>query len=136
MRPATQAIVVVADLQEYPRLIAWIEEFAAGHDVPASTSFALQLCLEEAFSNIVRHGYAGDVRVTLDRRERTVLLGFADRGIPFDPTTVPAPARAASIEDAAVGGQGIHLMRTFAQRLDYERRDGENRLRLHFLLPE
>ena len=131
-------LVVAADLGEYPRLIAWAEAFVASHALPNATSFAIQLCLEEAFTNVVQHGYAGapgDVRVSLTLDDGAVLLGLADRGVPFDPTAVPPPAPATSIMDAPVGGRGIQLMRKFADRLQYERADGENRFRLHIPRP-
>ena len=141
MDDAPQRLVVRADLEEFPRLVAWTEGLAGSLDLPASTSFAIQLCLEEAFSNIVRHGSferpgaAGpdnDVRLTLARHDGAVVMTVEDSAAAFDPLAVAAPSAPASIEDAVVGGQGINLMRKFAQRMEYERRDGMNRLSLHF----
>jgi anti-sigma regulatory factor (Ser/Thr protein kinase) len=136
-----QRLVVRADLDEFPQLVEWTEGFARRLELPASTSYAMQLCLEEAFSNIVRHALFGrsdkadqdkDVRLTLARHDGAVVLTIEDSAAAFDPLTVAAPTAPASIEDAVVGGQGIHLMRKFSQRMEYERRDGMNRLRLHF----
>ena len=42
---------------------------------------------------------------------------------------------AASLEEAKVGDLGIHLMRSFASGMDYERRDGRNRLTFRFVEP-
>jgi anti-sigma regulatory factor (Ser/Thr protein kinase) len=40
---------------------------------------------------------------------------------------------AKSLEEAKVGDLGIHLMRSFASGMHYERRDGRNRLTLQFV---
>jgi anti-sigma regulatory factor (Ser/Thr protein kinase) len=40
---------------------------------------------------------------------------------------------ATSLEQAKVGDLGIHLMRSFASGMDYERREGRNRLTLRFV---
>ena len=135
--------MIRADLEEFPRLVAWTEGLAGRLELPASTSFAIQLCLEEAFSNIVRHGVCDrsdgsdrdtNVRLTLARDDGAVVMTVEDSGAAFDPLTVAPHATPASIEDAVVGGQGIHLMRQFSQRMEYDRLDGVNRLRLHFTL--
>lgn len=124
---------------EYSRPLAWTEDFIRRKCLSSATSFAIQLCLEEAFSNIVRHAFAGsanadrNVRITLGHRDGLIFMTLEDCGIPFDPTAAAAPMAATSLEDAVVGGRGIQLMRKFAKRLQYERHDGRNRLRLQFL---
>jgi anti-sigma regulatory factor (Ser/Thr protein kinase) len=40
---------------------------------------------------------------------------------------------AKSLEEAKVGDLGIHLMRSFASDMHYERQDGRNRLTLRFV---
>ena len=37
-----------------------------------------------------------------------------------------------SLEEAKIGDVGIHLIRSFASGMDYERREGCNRLTLRF----
>src|SRR5262249_34922652 len=63
----------------------------------------------------------------------TLVARVEDNGRQFDPTRAPPPAPAASLEEAKVGEVGIHLMRSFANGMDYERRDGRNRLTLRFV---
>jgi anti-sigma regulatory factor (Ser/Thr protein kinase) len=47
------------DLSGLRRLAGWIEA-GAQHELSADTSFAVQLCLEEAVANIIMHGGAKD----------------------------------------------------------------------------
>jgi anti-sigma regulatory factor (Ser/Thr protein kinase) len=41
-----------------------------------------------------------------------------------------------SLAQVRIGNLGIHLMRSFASSMQYERRDGRNRLTLRFSEPQ
>ena len=132
-------IAVQAELSEIARIAAWSGAFAAECNLPPRTLFAIQLCLEEQVSNIIRHGVPaaaeGAIRVGLELAGDGVVATIEDHGAAFNPLNAPAPARPQSIDDAQVGGLGIHLLRKFATAVDYERRDEINRLTLRFALP-
>ena len=137
-------LTLQSQLGELARVWPWIEALASEYSIPADTQFAIQLCLEEALSNIVRHGYHGqpDQPITVDcatsagNRELTFTL--EDYGPAFDPLApseveeTPVPT---SIDQLQVGGQGIRLMRKFAGSLAYQRFPGGNRLTIGFALP-
>jgi anti-sigma regulatory factor (Ser/Thr protein kinase) len=129
-------LVLRNDLAELERLAGWIEGWTQ-HDVSADVSFALQLCLEEAIANVIMYGGAKDDRleiaVELERHGGTLVARIEDTGRQFDPTQVPPLLMAKSLAEAKVGDLGIHLVRSFASGMDYERRDGRNRLTLRFV---
>jgi anti-sigma regulatory factor (Ser/Thr protein kinase) len=132
-------LVLRNDFSELGRLAPFVEEYATSTDLPPKASFAIQVCLEEAVSNIVRHGKATGkatrIIVVLDRDQTEVWLRVEDDGGPFDPTLVPRPIPPKSLEDAPIGGLGVHLMREFSSQMHYERIAGKNRLQLTFSLP-
>lgn len=114
-----------------------VERFAAPLQWPSSAMFAVQLCLEEAVSNVIRHGNLADgetVRVAVREVDGQVVIDISDRGIAFDPLEAPAPLPFASLETAVIGGRGIALMRKFCQDMNYRRTDGANHLRLAITL--
>jgi serine/threonine-protein kinase RsbW/sigma-B regulation protein RsbU (phosphoserine phosphatase) len=129
-------MVLGNDLAELGRLAAWIQAWANRAALQDDTSFAVQLCLEEAVANIIMHGAAPDQRleiaVELHQDDRMLTVEIEDGGLPFDPTRVPAPSIASSLEDARVGELGVHLIRSFATDMHYERRDRSNQLTLRF----
>ena len=129
-------LVLRNDLAELERLAGWIEGWAQ-HGVSADVSFAIQLCLEEAVANVIMYGAAKhdrlEIAVELERNGETLVARIEDSGPQFDPTQVPPPSVATSLEEAKVGDLGIHLLRSFASGMDYERRDGRNRLTLRFV---
>jgi anti-sigma regulatory factor (Ser/Thr protein kinase) len=137
--PPASRLELRNDIAELGRLAGWLQGFA-NRGVSTDVSFALQLCLEEAVANVIMHGGARDERleiaVELERDDGALIARIEDNGRQFDPTLVPAPAPATSLEDAKVGDLGIHLMRSFASDMHYERREGRNRLTLRFLEPQ
>jgi len=134
-------LTLQSQLGELARVWPWIEALASEYSIPADTQFAIQLCLEEALSNIVRHGQS-DQPITVDcarsAGNRELIFTLEDHGAAFDPLApsefekAPAPT---SIDRLQVGGQGIRLMRRFAGSLAYQRLPGGNRLTIGFALP-
>jgi serine/threonine-protein kinase RsbW len=76
-----------------------------------------------------------EIAVEVERNDGALVALIEDNGRQFDPTQAPAPSRATSLQDATIGDLGIHLMRSFASGMHYERRNGRNRLTLRFLEP-
>ena len=75
----------------------------------------IELAVDEACSNIIDHAYQGaqgsiqlEVSVEPQSQLKIVLI---DQGQPFDPDHVPAYAPCTSLDEAKIGGLGIHLMR-------------------------
>lgn len=125
-------------MDELPRIFQWTEEIATKATLPDWTRYALLLCIEEAVSNVIRYGYPDDhrdsskdqVHLTLDWDADAATLTIEDQGVPFDPRELAAPTLPKTVEEAKIGGLGIHLMRRYAEKMDYQR-DGEaNRLTL------
>jgi anti-sigma regulatory factor (Ser/Thr protein kinase) len=53
---------------------------------------------------------------------------LVDDGRAFDPLQVAAPDLAAPLEERAVGGLGVHLMRHLVDDIQYRRDGGRNHL--------
>jgi serine/threonine-protein kinase RsbW len=129
-------LVLRNDLAELERLAGWIEGWTQP-DVSPDVSFAIQFCLEEAVANVIMYGAPkGDpleIAVELRREDDTLIARIEDNGMQFDPTLAPPPPEPASLVEAEPGNLGVHLVRNMATDMDYERRDGRNRLTLRFV---
>ena len=73
-----------------------------------------------------------EIAIELERNGGTLVARIEDTGCEFDPTQFSPVSMAKSLEDAKIGDYGIHLMRSFASSMHYERREGRNRLTLRF----
>jgi len=102
-----------------------VEQFCAALHLTGDPQFQLTLALDELFTNSVRHGgcrnVAGAVEIHLTASEGAVRVEFRDRGIPFDPLTVPPPDLNAPLEERAKGGLGVHFVRQLMKNLQYHR---------------
>jgi len=141
-KPAPR-LILKSQLDDLALLWPWVEALVAEYSIPADTAFAVHLCLEEAISNVIRHGYRSQPNhtVTVDcasPKAHHVVFTIEDQAPPFDPLT------ASLIEDQPVsspadylrpGGRGILLLRKFAGFLAYKRLAGGNRLTIGFVLP-
>ena len=136
MSPSAKRLLLYRDLAELQRLAIWLEGWAM-RDLSANLSFAVQVCLEEAVANIIMYSTTTDDRleivIEVERRNQSLVAQIEDNGSAFDPTQVPRPPIPTSLAEAKVGNLGIHLMRSFASGLHYERRDSRNRLTMQFV---
>lgn len=135
-------LVLRSRIEDLGQVWPWVEALAAQYSVSEQTRFAIHLCLEEALSNIVNHGYAGEddrpITVECKPSDADELVFIVEDEAPcFDPFAysqlglLPAPV---SIEEIEPGGQGIRLMRRFANRFAWEPIPNGNRLTLAFAL--
>src|SRR5262245_8150617 len=136
MSTNARRLLLHRDLAELERLAVWIEGWAM-RDLSADLSFAVQVCLEEAVANIIMYSTTTDDRleivVQVERGEQTLVARIEDNGSIFDPTRVPRSPIPASLAETKVGNLGIHLMRSFASDMHYERHDSRNRLAMRFV---
>jgi anti-sigma regulatory factor (Ser/Thr protein kinase) len=118
---------------------AELDRFAERWQLPGSLVPHLHTVLDEVVSNILRHGrkagVAPSVDVTLRLEGDRLGLEIVDDAAAFNPLEVPPPTFADSVEESQVGGLGIFIVRFIMDEIDYDRRDGKNRLRLYKKLP-
>lgn len=71
--------------------------------------------VDEAVTNVIRHGYAGRVgwvEVDIQRDGDRFVVVIEDEAPIFDPTAAATPDLGVAPERRRPGGMGIHLMRT------------------------
>ncbi len=86
--------------------------------------YAVQLAVDEAFSNIVEHAYEGesdekircDCEIYLDGLKITLF----DCGRPFNPLEVPEPDLEADLEDREVGGLGLFFINQLMDEVQFK----------------
>jgi serine/threonine-protein kinase RsbW len=84
--------------------------------------------------NVAMHGGRpeGPARVwlELEHSDGRLALSLSDDGPAFDPLAIPTPDLDAPLEERAVGGLGVHLVREMMAGVSYEYRDGRNVLHM------
>ncbi len=115
-------------------LSGMVEAFGVANRLPESEIYMLNLALDELVANAVNYGFEGvaepRIEITLWVSGTLMVLTITDNGRPFDPTELADPDVSSSLEERPVGGLGLHLVRSFADRVTYQHTEGRNRLTL------
>jgi serine/threonine-protein kinase RsbW len=104
---------------------------AAGLD--ARAVYQVQMAVDEACSNIIRHAYGGEghgsIECTCRVEDEGLTVVLYDQGRRFDPGSVPDPDLSPRLEDRTGGGLGLYFMRQLMDEVRFEfTPDAGNRL--------
>ena len=109
------------------------------HGISKAVSWPVEVSLDEVLANVVEHAFEGreeagtvDLELRLDLGVEPPLceMMVVDDGPEFDPLSAAQPDPSLGIEERPIGGLGLALVRRLMDEVQYERRDGKNRLRL------
>src|SRR5262249_51319875 len=133
-RPS-ERLALRSQISELAQIYPWIDSLAVRHGIPEGTAFAMKLCLEEILSNVIRHGYSSEpgrpISVQFDTpRTGHFFFIIKDQPPPFNPGEAPELPAVNPIK--GLGGQGIRLLREFADTLEYFATQTGNQLRVGF----
>ena len=107
-----------------------LTEFGRRHGLPESVLHDLNLVLGELLTNIISYGYTDseehEITMRLNVEPEEIRVEVEDDGTPFNPLEVPEVDTTKPLEERAVGGLGIHLVRKLMDSLEYERLDDRN----------
>ena len=121
---------LVNDLRGISSAAARIDAFCAAHGLSPGIRFDVTLAIEELVTNTIGYGYddGGEhsIDVVLRIEGDTLTVEIADDGRAFDPLQAPEPDLGAPLEERAVGGLGIYLVRKTMDGVAYRRQDGRN----------
>ena len=102
---------------------------------PRRVQHQLDLVVEELFVNVCHYAYPdatpdspGMARVqrTYSTDPSCIVVNLIDSGIPFDPLAKPDVELADNIEDMAIGGLGIFMVKQLVDDIRYERVNEQN----------
>ncbi|MCY3541362.1 MAG: ATP-binding protein [Gammaproteobacteria bacterium] len=132
---ATCRIQLENRLEEFQRFESAFMDFARFQNLSDEVIYAIQLSVDELFTNIVSYGYDDSethtVKFVIDVTGEEIRVEIIDDGNPFNPLDdAPDVNLDLSVEERKIGGVGIHLVKSLMSEVTYVR-DGEyNRLRL------
>lgn len=96
--------------------------------VDEQTLARTMVLIEELYTNTIDHGYRWEcdepVVVGYKRQAGELHLYFADKAPAFDPRTLNSPS------GRDIGGNGLFLIRKLPKSVDYQFKDGWNRVLL------
>ena len=118
------------DPTESRRIEGWMKSFAEAACLSPAARNAFDHALVEWVTNVISHAYD-------DTREHWIAVRFLtspgqarveveDDGRAFNPLTLPPVDTTAPLEQRAIGGLGVHMIRQFMDSVQYRRAEGRN----------
>ncbi|MEM0530730.1 ATP-binding protein [Zongyangia sp. HA2173] len=128
-------ITVTATLDNLNTVLAFVDKQLEQAGCPLKLMTQVDLAVEEIFVNIARyayHPYVGEARVRCEAGGDPfqIIVGFADRGRPYNPLDRQDPDVTLDAQRRQIGGLGIFMAKKLMDDIQYEYRDGKNILTL------
>ena len=125
--------VFPARLRAFDQVKALIDEFGTAAELGPEDRHKLTIIVEELFTNTVNHGHGGDsdapVFITFEEAQGDVQLIYEDSAPQFDPLAAGHRADIdPRIKERRIGGLGIFITISLADKADYSYVEGRNRL--------
>lgn len=100
-------------------------KFVDSHNIDDKTAFAVSLAIEELFTNIVKYSGGGEkISILLNIKDKNLIIQLTDFDVEkFDLTKAKHLDVTKALEERAVGGIGLHLVRNMVDRITYEYKD-------------
>lgn len=121
--PAAGRFFEAARMADLAELTEYVDGECRRAGVGGEAAFAVRLAVEEAFTNIVQHGYAGrpgPVRCTVRGEPDRVVVTLVDEAPAFDPSQAPAPDLESAWDERPEGGLGWHLVHGVMDEVRHE----------------
>ncbi len=105
---------VEATIENVRRISEFVRDMGHGLRLTDDTLFDIDLAVEEASANIVRHAYRSgqsrDILVRVETTDDVVRITLTDWGLPFDADNVRPFDVDALVETRAKGGMGLRII--------------------------
>ena len=121
------------EISALDEIFEWIAAFASVHQIDQAAAYAVNLAVEELFTNMVKYnaGTTDDILIAIDRNETELMVTMIDSGGErFDVTQSAEVDVTQSLESRQPGGLGLHLVKKMVDRLEYEYVNQQNRITL------
>jgi serine/threonine-protein kinase RsbW len=122
---------MISTRDNIPKIVSYIDKKMSAGGFDREQILELQVAVEEAYVNIINHGYRneeGPIWVTFDCGNRLFKVTLEDEAPRFDPTLFIKRDHGGNIQDHPVGGWGINLMRSQTDEIRYIYKNNKNKL--------
>jgi serine/threonine-protein kinase RsbW len=112
-----------AGLDQLSTIRAFVGQVGCDLGLDERTIYALELAVDEACTNVIRHAYrgqGGEIRIRVEQMDDRVQVVIRDWGQAFDPQAIPLPDVTAPLEQRPLGGVGLFLMRQMMDSVEFE----------------
>jgi serine/threonine-protein kinase RsbW len=121
-------LTIDSKLENLTRISAFLTETMRHCNIHNSKDmYAVQLSVEEAFTNVIKHAYSNKsegmivIRCMLSKLGDKFIVNIMDWGKAFDPIVLPKPDTESSLNERKIGGLGVFFIKKFMDEVKYVR---------------
>lgn len=115
---------VQAVMDNLRTITSFVQGIAYRLNLSEKSQFEVELAVEEAATNIIRHAYAagpaGDLSLRAQADDERLSITLTDWGLPLDPSQVKPYDVNAPLEARTEGGMGLHLIHNLMDEVKRE----------------
>ena len=124
-------LTIAATVENIGTVTDFVNEQLEAIDCPMKAQMQIDIAIDELFGNIAHYAYNTEVgeavvRVEVLEDPLAVVITFIDKGVPYDPLAKDDPDVTLGVEERAIGGLGIYMVKKSMDDITYEYKDGQN----------
>ena len=126
-------LVLDATDANLPSVEEFLEKVLDGQTYSKKAFNHLKIAVEEIYTNVAHYAYrpdVGKVWVTAEYKDNIFKIVIEDKGKPYNPLEQDDPDLSLGVDDRDIGGLGIFMTKKLVDKIDYERVDGKNILKM------
>ena len=120
----THELTVTGHFKNLAQIGDFICQAAAQAGLDERASYAAQMAVDEACTNIIEHAYGGEgqgsIRLVCRPNPAGLEITIYDQGQPFDPTHLPPLDTQAPLEQRQTGGMGVFFIYKLMDRVEFK----------------
>ena len=118
-------------IEDISKFVEFAENVLNELNAPMKDIIKINIAIDEIVSNIFKYGYDNKpgyvkmkIRPSVDLKY--VSISFYDRGVPYNPIKAEDPDVTMRLEDRAIGGLGIYVVKKTMDNMKYKYENGQN----------
>ena len=111
------------EIKSLQAVFTFLNQFFQMHQFNQEFTFALNLAVEEVFTNLVKYnpGNPNRIRIELKKEDNRVVITISDFDVdPFDLTQVQTRVQQLPLAKRPTGGLGLHLVKSVVDQINYD----------------
>ena len=125
-----EQILLKSDLAEITKVFERIKALEQKGLIKEPMTRQLSVVLDELLNNSISYAFDDakehEIAVEINVGDEDVTIKIVDDGAPFNPFSSPEPDLSLGVEERAIGGLGVHIVKNIMDDYSYDRHDGKN----------
>ena len=122
MRQSHFELEIESRVENLPIIAEFVRNALEQFGVDPASEYKIELAVDEACTNVIKHAYAGTtgpIKLALEVTADELVIVITNKGKPFDPSSVPPPDLTADVGTRKIGGLGMYFMNRLMDEVAY-----------------